>query len=83
MNYKNMKVLTLIFIILIVIIIIFNTKNNELFALKPEPKPIDKTLLYGSLFLDNLDTQIQNLTNPPIIYEQKRIDIIKYSDILL
>ena len=85
MNYKNIKVLALIFIILIIIIIIFCIKYNEYFALEPEPepKPIDKTLLYGSLFLDNLDTQIQNLTNPPIMYEQKRIDIIKYNDILL
>lgn len=43
----------------------------------------NKTLLYGSLFLDNLDEQIKNLTDPRIQYDSKRIDIIKYSDVLL
>jgi uncharacterized protein YxeA len=43
----------------------------------------NKTLLYGALFLDNLDEQIKNLTDPRIQYDSKRIDIIKYSDVLL
>ena len=43
----------------------------------------DRTQLYGSLFLDNLEAQIKNMTNPPIQYDNKRIDIIKYSDVLL
>ena len=43
----------------------------------------NRTLLYGSLFLDKLNKQIKNLTDPPIQYDNKRIDIIKYSDILL
>lgn len=43
----------------------------------------NRTLLYGSLFLDNLNKQIKNMTDPPILYDEKRIDIIKYSDILL
>jgi len=43
----------------------------------------NRTLLYGSLFLDNLDEQIQRLTNPPIQYDTKRIEIVKYSDIVL
>lgn len=43
----------------------------------------DRTLLYGSLFLDNLDKQIKNMTDPKIQYDNKRIDIIKYSDVLL
>jgi hypothetical protein len=83
---KNIKIFTiftiLIFIFLIIyIIFLYYKKHNESFILKPEP--IDKTRLYGSIFLDNLDTQIQNLTNPPIMYDKKRIEIIKYSDVLL
>jgi hypothetical protein len=42
----------------------------------------NRTQLYGSLFLDKLDEQIKNLTDPKIIYNSKRIDIIKYSDVL-
>jgi hypothetical protein len=83
-NIKN-KILALftilLFIILIYIIILYYKKYNESFILKPEP--IDRTRLYGSIFLDNLDTQIQNLSDPPIIYDNKRIEIIKYSDLLL
>ena len=43
----------------------------------------DRTLLYGSLFLDKLNSQIKELTDPDIKYDSKRIDIIKYSDVLL
>jgi hypothetical protein len=43
----------------------------------------DRTLLYGSVFLDNLDEQIKNMTDPRIKYDEKRIDIVKYSDVLL
>jgi len=42
----------------------------------------DRTLLYGSLFLDNLNKQIKNMTDPRIEYDDKRIDIIKYNDVL-
>ena len=42
-----------------------------------------RTLLYGSLFLDNLNKQIKNMTDPRITYDDKRINIIKYSDVLL
>ena len=44
---------------------------------------MERTRLYGSLFLDNLDEVIINMTNPPVQYDTKRIDIIKYSDVLL
>jgi hypothetical protein len=87
MNYKKLtSILIIVFLIiciisLIILFILFNKKYNESFILKPEP--IDRTRLYGSLFLDNLDTQIQNLTNPPIMYDTKRIEIIRYSDLLL
>lgn len=43
----------------------------------------NRTLLYGSLFLDKLNEQIKGMTDPAISYDTKRIDIIKYSDILL
>jgi len=43
----------------------------------------DRTLLYGSLFLDNLGGVIKNMTDPPINYDTKRIEIIRYSDVLL
>ena len=84
MNYKKLtSVLIIVFFIICIIslIILYNEKYNESFILKPEP--IDRTILYGSVFLDNLDTQIQNLTNPPIMYDKKRIEIIRYSDLLL
>ena len=86
-NIKNTKkkvivlFTILLFVFLIYIIILYNKKYNESFILKPEP--IDRTRLYGSVFLDNLDTQIQNLTNPPIMYDTKRIEIVRYSDLLL
>ena len=84
MNYKKLtSILIIVFLIICIIIlfILFNKKYNESFILKPEP--IDRTILYGSVFLDNLGNQIQNLTNPPIIYDKKRIEIIRYSDLLL
>ena len=43
----------------------------------------NRTLLYGSLFLDKLDEQIKGMTDPQIQYDTKRIDIIKYADVLL
>lgn len=43
----------------------------------------DRTLLYGSLFLDKLDEHIKGMTDPRIQYNTKRIDIIKYADVLL
>jgi len=42
----------------------------------------NRTLLYGSIFLDKLNDQIKNLTDPKIMYNSKRIDIIRYSDVL-
>ena len=43
----------------------------------------DRTLLYGSLFLDKLNEQIKDMTDPRIKYDEKRIDIVKYSDVLM
>jgi hypothetical protein len=42
----------------------------------------NRTLLYGSIFLDKLNDQIKNLTDPKIMYNSKRVDIIRYSDVL-
>ena len=64
---------------MIYLIILYYTNYNESF----KPEPIERTILYGSIFLDNLDTQVQNLTNPPIMYDTKRIELVRYSDILL
>ena len=46
-------------------------------------QPIDRTKLYGSLFLENIEQSIKNLSNPDIKYEDKRIELNNYSDILL
>jgi hypothetical protein len=47
------------------------------------PENFERTKLYGSLFLDGLNKVIKNMTDPPITYDTKRIELIKYSDILL
>ena len=87
MNYKNINILVIllfIFLIFIVLLLYYNKyykyyKYNESF----KPEPIDRTRLYGSIFLDNLNTQIKNLTDPPIMYDTKRIELIRYNDLLL
>ena len=43
----------------------------------------DGTQLYGSLFLDNLNEVITNMTDPPIMYDTKSIVLNKYNDVLL
>ena len=77
-------------IIIIIIIIIYNIKlfNYDSFVSDDKPTTTmyvknDGTKLYGSLFLDDLDEVIINMTNPPINYDSKRVELIKYSDILL
>jgi hypothetical protein len=44
---------------------------------------MDRTQLYGSLFLDGLDTVIKNMTDPRISYDTKSIEVVRYSDVLL
>lgn len=44
---------------------------------------MDRTKLYGSLFLDGLDKVIKNMTDPTIGYDVKRIEVLRYSDVLL
>ncbi len=83
-----------ILVILSLLKILVNSKKLELFANDDDiiynPNLFDnpayeknRTLLYGSLFLDNLNKQIKELTEPSINYDTKRIEIIRYSDILL
>jgi len=90
-NYKLNYQIILALSIFILIGIIYIQVHQESFSdviknvnLFNDPRyEKNRTLLYGSLFLDNLDDQIKHLTDPQIKYDTKRIDIIKYSDILL
>ncbi len=87
------KLTLIVFIIFIILTFIIKFNNHEQFynetsTTNPElnnttNKPIDRTKLYGTLFLDKLDEVIKNMTNPDIKYESSRIELNKYSDILL
>ena len=77
---------TYIIIILVLFMGIYILEDTENFLIEKNKDVIyekDRTLLYGSLFLDNLNKQIKNMTDPRIEYDDKRIDIIKYNDVLL
>ena len=90
MPCKIQIILGLVFLAIITFIL-YNNIRQEPFLASPPPTNLfndpryekNRTLLYGSLFLDNLDKQIKNMTDPPIQYDTKRIDIIKYADALL
>lgn len=80
----------IIVLILIITLILLYIKfyKNEYFDTQPTnphvtEQQIDRTKLYGSLFLDKLNETVQNLSNPDIKYEEKRIELNNYSDILL
>jgi len=79
--------ITTIFLILTILYkyIIKNNTKEKFYINYPQTTAsnMERTRLYGSLFLDKLDEVIINMTNPPVKYDTKRIDIIKYSDILL
>jgi hypothetical protein len=88
------NVLCVIVIVILVSVLILDIRKKNMSARKKEDfdndnnnsavsYEKDRTLLYGSLFLDKLDEQIKNMTDPRITYDEKRIDIIKYSDILM
>jgi len=92
MNYKNyLHKYTLIFILAIICFVIlykFYTNKNDTFLLPQITTPsmpanFERTQLYGTLFLDGLNKVITNMTDPPITYDTQRIELIKYSDILL
>lgn len=83
-------VILITFIILIRRIIRNSRTMRSGFADMPDAIPMttivyekDRTLLYGSLFLDKLNEQIKHMTDPRITYDDKRIDIVKYSDVLM
>ena len=87
------KLILIVFIIFIILSFIIKYNTHEIFDNNPSTTqpdknntpntPIDRTKLYGSLFLDKLDEVIHNMTDPDIKYETKRIELNKYSDILL
>jgi hypothetical protein len=98
MNYKsNMYLFSIVCIIVSIILCIIafiklykiNIKsiflnNYDSFDIPQTTKQnFERTQLYGSLFLDNLNEVITNMTNPPILYDTKSIEINKYSDLLL
>ena len=82
------KDIILVFLIVLFLAVIFyrvfaiETFLNDAGVFDENGIEKNRTLLYGSLFLDKLDEQVKNLTDPKIMYNSKRIDIIKYSDVL-
>jgi hypothetical protein len=75
----------LLVIILITIIYFVLYKKYDTFEI-PQTTKIsynDGTQLYGSIFLDSLNEVVINMTDPPIKYDKKRIELVRYSDILL
>ena len=82
---------TALFILLIVIIVYNKVYKFDTFIINQvttnpnttKPQPIDRTKLYGALFLENIDKTIKNLSNPDIEYEESRRHLNNYSDILL
>ena len=79
------KVFIICTFILILIIIILYTYTYDSFLTQDNSKQqnFERTQLYGSLFLEKLDEVIKNMTDPPINYDTKRIELNKYSDVLL
>ena len=80
---KDSKIYIIIILVLFMGIYILDKTENFLIEKKKDViYEKDRTLLYGSLFLDKLNEQIKNMTDPKIEYDDKRIDIIKYNDVL-
>jgi len=85
---------SVLFILLIVIIVYNKVYKIDTFIINrlitnptnpstTKPQPLDRTQLYGALFLENINETIKNLSNPDIQYEGSRIHLNNYSDILL
>jgi len=91
LNSINIHNLLLLFIFIIIIIILYKTKiinfdpflSTDTNTTTTKYIKNDGTKLYGSLFLDNLNDILIKMTDPPIKYDSKRVELIKYSDILL
>ena len=75
--------ISLVISVIILIIYIINNKILKRDYFENPKKPIERTQLYVSLLLDNLDEVVKNLSDPDIKYESKRIELNQYSDILL
>lgn len=90
MEILNLKLQIIIFslIVLIFLLNIFKTENfsdNLNFKFSPNDTTNyekDRTKLYGSLFLDNLDKVVKNMTDPSITYDEKRLQLLRYQDVL-
>uniref|UniRef100_A0A6C0F0Q2 Uncharacterized protein n=1 Tax=viral metagenome TaxID=1070528 RepID=A0A6C0F0Q2_9ZZZZ len=83
---SNLVIFIIIIIILFILSYIYTTLSyNSIYSntYLETFEGIDKTKLWGSVFLDNLPIQITSLTNPPILYDSKRIELIKYNDVIL
>ena len=88
----NSKIKCLIYILIIIILAILvykvvYTRYDTFDMQKSIPQTTKKsyndgTQLYGSIFLDNLNGVIKNMTDPPIMYDNKTIELNRYSDIL-
>ncbi len=76
-----MYILVIIVILIIIYLVMYN-KYDNFDSPQTTKKSFERTQLYGSLFLDNLNTVITNMTDPPIMYDTKTIDLIKYSDVI-
>lgn len=94
MNKKpiNQNIINIIIVIIIIIVLLcmllynsgYNYNYNSIIKQESfEDEPIDRTKLYGSLFLDKLDEIVKSLTNPSILYDTKRIELVRYNDVLL
>ena len=91
-KYNNIFILNIILFILIILIILYiklykndtfnNLEKKKISKTTTQSYPIDKTKLYGSLFLENLDKNIKKLSNPDIKYEGTRSELNNYIDIL-
>ena len=86
--YILITILILITIILAIVIYMILYKNYDTYDTFNSPQTTSKpyndgTQLYGSIFLDNLKEVITNMTDPPIKYDTKRIELVRYSDVLL
>jgi hypothetical protein len=91
-NRKQLNILKIVIILIICLLSLFISifiinKLNESFDGTGDngiiSEPVDRTKLYGSLFLDKLPQVIKNMTDPSIKYDTKRIEIIRYNDVLL
>jgi hypothetical protein len=44
--------------------------------------PVDRTQLYGSIFLENINQSIKNMTDPKLKYEETTMKLTDYQDVI-